>query len=89
MAVSKHPELERQIASILLLIWDPIGVSDEPKAQDEYDGYVSGVFQLIEQGQPENAIADHLLAIERDRMGLPGDIARARAAARKLAVLSQ
>jgi len=28
-------------------IWDPIGVRDAPNAQDEYDGYLGGAFELL------------------------------------------
>jgi len=27
------------IRNVLLGVWDPIGIKDEPNAQDEYDGY--------------------------------------------------
>jgi hypothetical protein len=30
-------------------VWDPIGVKDEPNAQDEYDGYL-GVYELLVSG---------------------------------------
>ena len=33
-------------------VWDPIGVKDEPNAQDEYDGYLGGVYELLVSGDP-------------------------------------
>ena len=33
--------------------WDPIGVSDTPEAADEYDGYIGGIYELLERGASE------------------------------------
>ncbi len=60
------------IGLVLLHEWDPIGVSNEPNAQDEYDSYVAGVFHLLAAGVSNDELIDHLLEIETDRMGLPG-----------------
>lgn len=35
------------IQKILLNEWDPIGVSDIPEAQDEYDAYADTVFGML------------------------------------------
>jgi len=35
------------IRHVLMDVWDPIGVKDEPNAQDEYDGYLGGVYELL------------------------------------------
>jgi len=50
--------------------WDPIGVRDEPNAQDEYDGYLGGVFALLTSGASDDQINEHLLRIVTDRMAL-------------------
>ena len=39
--------IRSEIRSVLLPVWNPIGIKDEPKAQDEYNGYVGHVFQLL------------------------------------------
>ena len=62
----------QQIAHILLREWDPIRVREMSGPDDEYDMYIYGVFRLLLDGKGEEAIAEHLLAIERDRMGLSG-----------------
>ena len=31
---------EAELRRLLLVEWDPIGIADVPKAQDEYDSYV-------------------------------------------------
>ena len=59
-----------EIRRVLLRHWDPIGISDEPNAQDEYDGYLGGVYELLVGGASDKQIADHLGRIVEERMGL-------------------
>lgn len=68
---SRSRDIRRQIRRVLLERWDPIGVGEVPEAQDEYDGYIGGVHQLLVAGGSVDAIVDHLFGIERDRMELP------------------
>lgn len=56
------------IRDLLLRQWDPIGINEVPEAADEYDSYIGGVYDLLEQGASEADIANHLRAIEVDRM---------------------
>jgi hypothetical protein len=63
-------EIQEGIRLVLLRDWDPIGVRDAPQAQDEYDGYVGGVYQLLASGATLSELAEHLLQIERDSMRL-------------------
>ncbi len=49
--------------------WNPIGVKDEPMATDEYDMYLGDIYGLLNDGEPEAAIAAHLRHIEIRRMG--------------------
>ena len=39
--------IRTEIRRVLMTVWDPIGVRDEPNAQDEYDSYLGGVFGLL------------------------------------------
>jgi len=50
--------------------WDPIGVSDIPEAADEYDGYICGIYELLDQGSSEGALYSHLRGIEIGQMGM-------------------
>lgn len=50
--------------------WDPIGVSGEPEASGEYDGYVGGVYGLLAAHATDEAIARHLRKIEVESMGM-------------------
>ena len=68
---------------------DPIGVSDVPEAQDEYDSYVGGVYCLLASGASEDEIIEHLYRIESDTMKMPAaDREGLRGVARKLIELS-
>jgi hypothetical protein len=63
-------EIMSAIGAILLKEWDPIGVKNEPMAQDEYDRYIGGVYRLLASGPTEQQIAAHLAGLEAGRMGL-------------------
>ena len=70
-------ELHARVREILLRQWDPIGVADVPAAQDEYDSYVGEIASAVRTGHSASEIADHLVLIETDEMGLFGDRDRA------------
>jgi hypothetical protein len=63
-------EIQEAIAHVLLHTWDPIGVKDEPQAQDEYDSYVGGVYRLLASGATPQEVAEHLCLVETESMGL-------------------
>ena len=82
--------VQRAIGRVLAEDWDPIGVGDVPQAQDEYDGYVSGVYRLLAAGASPRTVAEHLCSIEADRMGFKRVAADARlSVANKLCSLSE
>ena len=68
---------QNTIAEILMQNWDPIGISDEPLARDEYQPYVAMVLALLNASASVEMIASKLLDIERTQMGLAGDVNRA------------
>jgi hypothetical protein len=41
------------------------------RAADEYDTYAPKVLELLDQGAPNERIADYLTSVVRDRMELP------------------
>jgi hypothetical protein len=59
-----------EIRSVLLNVWDPIGVKNEPSAQDEYDGYLGGLYELLTTGASDEAVQNHLWQIVAVNMGL-------------------
>ncbi len=46
-------------------------VGDEPNAQDEYDGYLGGVFDLLTSGASDDRMSEQLVRIVTERMELP------------------
>lgn len=68
--VFKARALLRAIREILVDEWDPIGVKDEPLAQDEYDSYTGYIAKLIIENRGDMAIAQHLQRLESQSMGL-------------------
>jgi hypothetical protein len=62
--------IRSQVRKVLLNVWDPIGVQNEPNAQDEYDGYVGEIYGLLVQGATDPEITDRLLYIVQETMGL-------------------
>lgn len=53
------------IRHALLENWDPIGVRDEPQAQDEHDMYIGDIYELLLRKAPE----DEILWVATERMG--------------------
>ncbi len=77
-------DLRRRISEVLHYIWDPIGVRGEPRARDEYDSYVAGVYALLESGSGADQIAAHLDRIASQRMCLRSNMEHCHDTARKL-----
>ncbi len=63
-------EIHRQIRTVLARSWDPIGLGDDPYALHEYSGYVRGAYDVALKTHSPEAVARHLLNMERERMGL-------------------
>ncbi|MCW3100549.1 MAG: hypothetical protein JWL77_6167 [Chthonomonadaceae bacterium] len=47
------------IRRIFLEDWDPIGIRDEPNAQDEYDAYLGGMYTLLDQNATNTRSQQH------------------------------
>ena len=74
MKKSDHQaEYQKQIKKILMEDWDPIGVSDEPEAQTEYDNYIPHIYSQLIHDRPREEIFENLWKVETNSMGLPGD----------------
>lgn len=76
--------IEKTVRIILLNDWDPIGVAGIPQAADEYDRYAAPIARMINARSSISELAEHLVRIEVDMMGLSGDHDRARSVAAKL-----
>ena len=68
--IDKVAEIHRQIDLVLLHDWNPIGVPDIPEVQDEYRNYVRGVYDIAVKTRSARMVAEHLVKMERDNMGL-------------------
>ena len=62
--------IQREIREVLMKVWDPIGIKDEPACADEYDSYIGAVLRLLMRREDDEAIARHLAEIANDRMGM-------------------
>lgn len=62
--------IQNQIRGVLNRDWDPIGVAD--MVEDEYDMYIGHIHSLLAKSATKQEIADYLLWVEVERMGLTG-----------------
>ena len=85
--LDKAKQYHREIRKILLQDWDPIGVSDIPEAQDEYDSYIGGVYSKLIRQVPKHELIDYLWEVETKNMGLYGSRSRTVNAVKKLIAL--
>jgi len=58
------------IRHVLLEVWDPIGIKDEPNAQDEYDSSIGELYHLLVSKADDSQFIDYLFRAVRDHMGL-------------------
>jgi len=63
-------ELYRRVDEILHYLWDPIGIAGIPEARDEYNSYASPVFSRLVNPSENGEIANYLIKIEGEWMGL-------------------
>jgi hypothetical protein len=71
MTKDESREVRCAIRRVFLEVWDPIGISDEPNARDEYDSYVGRAFELLTTGGSDKEIVEYLLWIT-GRMSMDG-----------------
>jgi hypothetical protein len=62
--------LTQRIDEVLHYIWDPLGVKNVPEARDEYSSYVGTVVRMVVDGRSVQDIADYLISVEIEAMGL-------------------
>jgi hypothetical protein len=63
--------IQDEMRPVLNANWDPIEVVGHG-IESEYDMYIGRIYSLLATGASEQAIAEHLLSIEVERMGLTG-----------------
>lgn len=72
------------IRLVLLVDWDPVGIFGIRQAEDEYDSYVEGVFELLRTGATDKQIAAHLLSLQSQHMGMSPHCSNLRQVTQKL-----
>jgi hypothetical protein len=70
----------KQIQSILLEEWDPIGVKHIPEAQDEYDNYALQVYKMLTERKTFEDLSKYLYFIETEHIGISGNHKRVKKA---------
>lgn len=63
-------ELYKSVDEILHYLWDPIGISNEPGARDEYHSYLPEVYELTKDSNCIEKIANYLDDITSKNIGL-------------------
>ena len=76
-------ELQRELRS-RLLSWDPIGVAENPHAQDEYDCLISPLMHQLHDGASEDQITEWLINELTGHFGMSAQPDRERALAGEL-----
>ena len=84
----KWKKLYQEIDEILWNDWDPIGVNDIAP-RDEYQSYTPIIFSLKRKGVNEEEIAKELYEIEKETIGLAGNLENCRIVARKIIELNE
>jgi hypothetical protein len=62
--------IRSEIRQVLLTVWDPIGVGNEPQCVDEYDCCLGGVFQLLIENRDDDQIAEYLWKQANEHIGI-------------------
>lgn len=66
----KDAELYKRIDEVIFYLWDPVEVSNAVGARSEYEGYLPSVFEIVRRNAPSSEIADYLMRVESERMGM-------------------
>lgn len=64
-------QIRQRIRTVLMEVWDPIGVNLLPEAADEYDSYIGDFYEELAGERSREKIIDRLSYLESDHMGLP------------------
>lgn len=72
------------VDTILWDFWDPIGINTISTIRNEYTGYVPIIHRKILEFENENQLAFFLLSIEKERMGLDGNLENCLIVSKKL-----
>ena len=80
----RREQLRQQIQEILITDWDPLLVTENALAKDEYNSYIAGIRRMLDDGCDAHRLSSHLDQLETVSMGLSAPSGRAGDAAAKL-----
>lgn len=63
-------EIQNEIREVLFQGWDPIGLSDNPKLNDEYDSYIGSVYRILASSRSAEKLIDYLFEAENETIGM-------------------
>lgn len=66
----------KQVHRLFSAAWDPIGITGGSETHDEYDDYALHAYGMAVHGKTADEIADYLVNMEADHMGLGTSPAR-------------
>ena len=62
-------KIQDSIRSVLLNFWDPIGICCDKNINDEYDGYIAGIYRILINDASKEQIFNYLKKSEHDILG--------------------
>jgi hypothetical protein len=75
MTSSRQTKIE-EIRSILISLWDPLAIGENPKLRDEYDSFIGSILKLQQEGDRAK-LRRHLMRMEIE-LSSRGSMRRAR-----------
>jgi hypothetical protein len=75
---------QAELRAIVMRVWDPVGVSDEPQAAGEYDAYLGPIARYLRDGWSAERLAGYLTALASVHIGMGDDFDSATASASTL-----
>ena len=82
--VDINSTIYRKVADIMWNDWDPIGVNELFEDKSEYDGYIPSIYAIAESSRDADVVAYEMVKIEKERMGMDGNLQQAKIAAEKI-----
>jgi len=61
--------IRAKVREVFLNTWDPIGIADEPNAQNEYDNYIGPIYDLLVSKADDAALVEYLYWAVYENMG--------------------
>lgn len=63
-------EMQKDIRTVLINDWDPVGIGNNSNLSDEYDGYIGPIIKILMQKSSIESIVLYLEKIENEDIGI-------------------